>query len=343
MRNYGKRRETAPSSKKKDFAEQSHPELLTPHSSLLTHKYTIGFDLGSNTLRAVKYDCTSREFVAEYEKIVRTAEGLVESGRISEAAIGRVIEAVHEARERLGCDDAKIRAVATEAMRRAANREEVLQRIEDETGIRFEVIDGEEEARLTLLAVRERLKRLGIDAESFVMVDIGGGSTELVFNYREEIVSRSFPLGIVTLSQEAGGWRNVPAALEKHLPTLKGFIGDVYAHQGKPRLFSATAGTPTTVAALKLGMDYESYDSARINGTRLCRQDLEKTLQMLLAMNPEERQKAVGVGRDDLIAAGILIFDALFDLLGFEECIVIDDGLREGVAVSLCEDETARD
>jgi exopolyphosphatase/guanosine-5'-triphosphate,3'-diphosphate pyrophosphatase len=302
-------------------------------------RFRIGIDLGSNTLRAVKRDCRSGEFVAEYEKIVRTAEGLVESGRISEGAVKRIIHAIEEAKAVVDFDGAAVRAVTTEAMRRAANRGEVLEKIAAETGIRFGLINGEEEARLTLLAVQRRLESLGIGSESFVLVDIGGGSTELIFRYPEGVVSRSFSLGIVTLSQEAGSWQGVPAALEKHLPPLKEFVGEVKSRYGPPELFVATAGTPTTVAALKLGMDYESYDSKRINGTPLAREDLERTLQQLLAMSREERQRAVGVGRDDLIAAGILIFEALYGLLGFEECVVIDDGLREGVAIELCEEE----
>jgi exopolyphosphatase/guanosine-5'-triphosphate,3'-diphosphate pyrophosphatase len=342
MRNFGEHREAALSSMKKGFAKQSQ-KLPTTHYPLPTQKYAVGIDLGSNTLRAVKRDCLTGRFVAEYEKIVRTAEGLVESGRISEAALLRIVEALGEAKAALGFEGARVRAVTTEAMRRAVNREEILRRIAAETGVRFEVIDGTEEARLTLLAVQRRLERLGIGSESFVLVDIGGGSTELTFRYPEGVISRSFPLGIVTLSQEAGSWERVSEVLEKHLPPLQAFAKKVTSRYGAPELFVATAGTPTTVAALKLGMDYESYDSRRINGTRLSREDLEHTLRQLMAMSRAEREKAVGVGRDDLIAAGILIFEALYDLLGFEECIVIDDGLREGVAIELCEEKELSD
>ncbi len=299
--------------------------------------FAVGIDLGSNTLRVVKRDCESGEFIAEYEKIVRTADGLQQNGLISDEAVDRIVQALKEARECVDFEGAVLRAVTTEALRRASNREAVLQRIEEETGVAFELIDGEEEAALTLLAVGRRLESLLETSDSFVLVDIGGGSTELIFCYPGKTLTRSFPLGIVTLSQEAGSWERVGELLTKKLPPLRDFVEAIYGQYGRVESFVATAGTPTTVAALKLGMDYRTYDAKRINGTRLQRNELEIYLHKLLAMDKTEREKAVGVGRDDLIAAGILIFEALFDLLGFEECIVIDDGLREGVAISLCE------
>ncbi|WP_457602713.1 Ppx/GppA phosphatase family protein [Nitratifractor sp.] len=300
-------------------------------------KFSIGIDLGSNTLRGVKLDCASGDFVAEYEKIVRTADGLVESGRISEAAVERIVAGLKELREALGFDEAAVRAVTTEAMRRASNREEVLRRIEEKSGVRFEIIDAEEEACLTLLAVERRLERLGELADSFVLADIGGGSTELIFRTPRETFSRSFELGIVTLSQEAGSWERVPEVLERKISPLREYVSALYSSVGRPAHFVATAGTPTTVAAMKLGMNYANYDGRRINGTVLRKEELRGALERLLAMSPKERRIAVGVGRDDLIAAGIMIFEALYDLLGFEECSVIDDGLREGVALAFCE------
>ncbi len=306
------------------------------NSSHKQPKFSIGIDLGSNTLRATKRDCTGKEFVAEYERIVRTADGLVETGRISDDAVDRILTALEEAKSTLGFENVSIRAVSTEAMRRAKNRDDVLRRIEERSGIRFEVVDGEEEARLTLLAVEHRLHVLGESADSFVLADIGGGSTELIFLSPHGTYSQSFPLGIVTLSQEAGSWQEVERVLSRKLPPLREYVAEEYRKHGKPRHFVATAGTPTTVAAMKLGMNYETYDPERINGTTLKKEELRFYLERLLTMSKEQREEAVGVGRDDLIVAGILIFESLFDLLSFEECVVIDDGLREGVAIELC-------
>ena len=299
-------------------------------------EYVIGIDLGSNTLRVAKFDCKSGEFVAEYEKIVRTAEGLNESKRVSQEALNRILQALSEAKSIIDFDGAKIRAVTTEAMRQASNKEEILSQIETKSGVSFEIISANEEAQLTLLAVKERLKELTKEEDSFVLIDIGGGSTELIFVYPQKVIIKSFKLGILTLSQEAKGWENIKNTLPKKLPPIEKFVDEIYKTDSKVKSFISTAGTPTTLAALKLGMDYESYDAKRINGTSIKRQELAIFLNQLLHMPIEQRQKAVGVGREDLILAGILIFEALFDLLAFEESIVIDDGLREGVARSLC-------
>ncbi len=300
-------------------------------------KFSIGIDLGSNTLRAVKRDCEKGVFVAEYERIVRTADGLTETGRIAPKALERIVAALDEARKQIGFDGAVLRAVTTEAMRRAENAVEVLKTIQEKTGVAFEIIEADEEARLTLMAVRYRLRVLNEPEDSFVLVDIGGGSTELIIVVGGRTLSRSFPLGIVTLSQEAqGDLARVESLLEIRLKPLEKFVMEAVEVAGRPKRFIATAGTPTTIAAMKHGMNYHSYDAGRINGTRLERRELREWLAKLLAMSPRERERTVGVGRDDLIAAGILIFEGIFRVLGFEECLVIDDGLREGVALELC-------
>jgi exopolyphosphatase/guanosine-5'-triphosphate,3'-diphosphate pyrophosphatase len=128
----------------------------------------------------------------------------------------------------------------------------------------------------------------------------------------------------------------VAELLEAKLEPLKAFVREQRERDGVTGLFVATEGTPTTVAAMKLRMEYASYDPRRINGTRLERKELFHYLEKLLTMDKTARERAVGVGRDDLIAAGILIFEGIFRVLGAEECVVIDDGLREGVALALC-------
>jgi len=305
----------------------------------------IGIDLGSNTLRVVQIDCHSGEMVALYEKIVKTADGLIHTGKIGVEAQNRVIDAISEAKKQIGFDGDRYRAVTTEAMRQASNRDEVLARIERETGIVFEIISGEEEAKLTLLAVKHRLQLLGQKEKdskkrdkkaSFLLVDIGGGSTELIFDYEGGILSKSFPIGIVTVSQRYQTLEAIEGALPGLMEEMQGFCDELYARYGKAGSFVATAGTPTTVAALKLGQNYATYDAGVVNGTELTVADLSNALKQLLAMSPGKREIAVGVGRSDLITAGILIFRQLFLIAGMQECIVIDDGLREGVALDSC-------
>lgn len=296
----------------------------------------IAIDLGSNSFRVLAYDCSTAKQIFHSEKVVKTADGLAEHGFINDATILRVIVAIKEAQEKINFSSHEIRAVTTEAVRRASNSEAVLAKIKKETGVIFEIITGEEEARLTLLAVQNRLKKLHYTSNTFILIDIGGGSTELIFHYGSESVSKSFPVGIVTIAQTYETLGRIGDALPKEMFDMQMFCAEMYATKGKPDSFVATAGTPTTVAAMKIGFNYETYDANKINGTSLQKEELDFYLNKLLSMPFEEREIAVGTGRSDLIAAGILIYKQLYKILEFEMCVVVDDGLREGVALDCC-------
>lgn len=296
----------------------------------------IAIDLGSNTVRVLHYDCKNEKHIFSYEKVVKTADGLSKTGLINDAAVSRVIEALQDMQTKVDFDAAPLRAVTTEAVRRASNANTVLAKIEQETGVAFEMISGEEEARLTLLAVKNRLQKLQYASDTFVVIDIGGGSTELIFHFGDESISRSFPVGIVTIAQTYETLEKIEEALPAEMFEMQKFCAEMCATKTKPHSFVATAGTPTTVAAMKLGFTYETYDSSKINGTLLLKEELDFYMQKLLSLSLEEREIAVGTGRSDLIAAGILIYKQLYKLLEYEQCVVVDDGLREGVALEMC-------
>ncbi len=304
----------------------------------------VAIDLGSNTLRAVRLMCGSGHFAGDFEKIVRTADGLQKSGHISQEAIGRIVTAIAEMREALKIDEEeRIVACTTEAMRRAVNGEAAIEEIYRRSGIRFQVISGEQEALLTLKAVRHRLQKMALPDKSLIMIDIGGASTEIVYRTPMATKLRSFPVGIVTIAQRYGSLEAIASALPALLREARSFVASLYAERGRVESFVATAGTPTTVAAMKHGLTYTSYDPRKINGTVLEKVELRRYLAQLLEMPKVERERTVGVGREDLIAAGILIFEALFDIVGHERCVVIDDGLREGIALACCESLECRD
>lgn len=296
----------------------------------------IAFDLGSNTLRCVVIDCATLEIVFEDSIIVKSADGIAKNGNISDDAIKRIIDAILLVGSKYDIVNNQVKAVTTEALRRAKNATMVLETIEKQTGIKFEVIDGDEEARLTLLAVKHRLNTLGIE-KSFMLVDIGGGSTEIIFygnggNY----ISKSFPLGIVTLTQKYNDLRIIKEKIEEDSVGIYDFIKTTTKNFDNIDIFVATAGTPTTIAAMKLGMSYESYDSKTINGTIITIDDIDVEFDKLLSSDEKERTYMVGVGREDLITTGVLILKYLLKSADFKECIVIDDGLREGVALEEC-------
>jgi len=295
----------------------------------------IAIDLGSNTLRFVEFDCSGGKFGKSFEKMVKTADGLTHSGIISDASTTRIIDTIREAQKILNFSDHKISAVTTEAMRRASNSSKVLSDIYKTTGVKFEIISGEREALLTLEAVRYRLHELDIN-DSFVVIDIGGASTEVIFCYGDEIITESFSIGIVTTAQRYKTLDDIGNSISEDMSSIGRFVKNIYDKYGTVDRFVATAGTPTTVASMKLGQTYTTYEPQKINGTTLSIEDLDRELNHLLSISSKEREVLVGVERDDLISAGILIYRELFDIIGLESCIVIDDGLREGVALDSC-------
>ncbi len=295
-------------------------------------KCVIGIDLGSNSLGVVKLDCKTKESIDSLSYVVRTASSLIEKEIIDEDAINRIINALIDAKKRIDFSNCKVYAVTTEAMRVAKNSKEALKKIKDATGIEFKIISPYEEARLTFEAVKNRLTIMGIDKD-FVSLDIGGGSTEISFYIDGKIYTKSFKLGIVTVVSEAKEESRLEDIIVKKVESIKEFI-DKYNSDNLE--FVSTAGTPTTVAALKHGLKYETYDAKIVNGTTLTIDELDFYLDKLLSMNIKERQIAVGVGREDLIVAGILIFKEIFKVLNKKETIVIDDSLREGVALEAC-------
>lgn len=301
-------------------------------------KKIIAIDLGSNSIRALKMDIQTKERVSEFHKTVKTADGLADTGLINDKAIQRVIVALREMKDIMDFSDARIKAVTTEAIRQAKNSDEVLAKIAKETGVVFEVIDGEAEAKYALKAVESRLKLLDKKPKSFMLVDIGGGSTEMLFHYSETVtVSKSFQIGIVTVTQRFKELSNIIEAIPKLMQPMQKYYEEVIAEHGKVELFIATAGTPTTIAAMKQGMEYKTYDAEKIHGMMLTQEDLQVQLKSLLGMSREDKIKTVGIGRDDLIASGVLIYEELYKISGFKESMVIDDGIREGVAFDECD------
>jgi exopolyphosphatase/guanosine-5'-triphosphate,3'-diphosphate pyrophosphatase len=295
----------------------------------------IAIDLGSNTIRIVKWDCEKNTKIGEYEKIVRTADGLVKTKKISDEAVERIINAINEAKEKITFND-KIIAVGTEVFRRAKNKDEVIRKIKEKTGIEIMVISPEEEANFTAIAVENCLDRCGFESKNFFLVDIGGGSTELILKHKNEIVSKSFKIGIVTFTQKYKTPDAIKIAVKKEASKFKDFIDFAFNTFKKPKIFAASSGTPTTIAALKLGMNYHTYDPQRVNGTIITPEDLEYWTEKLMKMEMKKREYYVGVGRGDLIISGIMIFREIFKITKYRECVVCDDGVREGVAVWGC-------
>ncbi|MFK2821741.1 exopolyphosphatase [Arcobacter sp. YIC-80] len=295
----------------------------------------VSIDLGSNSFRVLKYNCKDEKIIAEYNEVVGMADGLVDTGLISNEAMQRVIDAINKSIEIVEYDTKKAVAVTTAAMRKASNNQEVLKYLKEKTGVAFTIINGEEEARLTLLAVKYALKREKINSSKFILLDIGGGSTEIIVNTNDTYQAHSFDFGIVTMTQEYLHYHDLNSDLEKRKKEIKKYLDSLEINLDE-YTFVATAGTPTTVAAVKLGQDFFSYDKDIVNGTIVNLDDLQTCLTLLSNSSKEEITKLVGRGRVEFIEVGIFIYQAIYEVLEKTESIVLDDGLREGVAINAC-------
>ena len=227
-------------------------------------------------------------------------------------------------------------AVATSAVRDAANRQEFLDRVTRETGFEIEMITGEEEARRTLLGIRSGLPT---DVTDIIALDIGGGSTEFILDLSgHPLIVRSIDIGVVRLCErvlkhdpptvaeitEARDW--VRRETERGVAEMPRSAG---------LTFVGTAGTVTSLAAM--AQKLPSYEPARIHNYVLTLERVRQLEQTLLSRKKADRIGLPGLekNREEVIAAGAIIIRTIMELLGENECLVSDLGLREGVLIHL--------
>ena len=285
----------------------------------------IAIDLGSNTFRVALVKKGQNAFYNEqiYEKIVGAARGLNESGKIGLEAKNRLFVAISEAKSKFNFTKFKCAAVATEAFRVASNSEEIFGEIREKFDINFHLIEGRAEAKLTFLGVQNAFIRLGLD-EKFSIVDIGGASSEI----GEDGNFKSFKFGIITFFEKFKNLKLLEQNAKIYTKEAREFLTSL-----DNRLIVLTSGVPTTIAALKLGLNYESYDPKKVSGYELKNDDLAWFVNELLKMDDKSADVAVGRSRKYPLIAGTLL---LKELLRGQEAkfIVIDDGLREGVGAA---------
>jgi exopolyphosphatase/guanosine-5'-triphosphate,3'-diphosphate pyrophosphatase len=286
--------------------------------------------------------------VEAFSRIVRLGEGLAATGRLSEAAMARTIDALRICAERVaGRRVAAGRYVATEACRRAANCAEFLERVRLATGIGIEIISSDEEARLVVNGCAPLLNRTKPQALVF---DIGGGSTELVWvrvppdPAAPPIIdgSISIPQGVVTFADRYGG-RELPAAtyraiVDEMRNALAVFdrrftIGE-RIRAGEVQMIGSS-GTVTILSALYLNLP--RYIRARVDGTALDFASIARVTHRLVSMAYVDRaaHPCIGEERADLVLGGCAILEAICALWPVGELAVADRGIREGILMSL--------
>lgn len=266
--------------------------------------------------------------------ITRLGEGLAATGLLSQAAINRNLEQLDRFVSRARAKGAVDFVVAgTMALREARNADEFVQAARERCGIEVEIIPGEEEARLSFLGVLTGLHTL---AEMICVFDIGGGSTEFILGDTSSIAGRtSINLGVRRPSEEY--LRSDPPTLSE-LEELRANVAESLARVGKllsqtgpVRRLVGIGGTITTLAAVQLGM--KSFDPHRIRNTVVCREEVERQIELYARLPLKERQEIDGLAADraDVILAGACIVAEVFELLGLRSLSVSERGLRHGL------------
>jgi exopolyphosphatase / guanosine-5'-triphosphate,3'-diphosphate pyrophosphatase len=297
-------------------------------------------DIGTNTLRLLVAEAIGSDrfgILHEEQEVARLGEGLLPSRLLQDGPSRRSLAVLRRFAETARRFNAlHVAAVATSAVREASNREEFIAAVRRDSELAVRVIDGNEEARLTLLGVRHGL-RLG--SRRVLVMDIGGGSTEFILANGEVIeVMVSTGLGVVKLTEAhlnsdpptSGELEAIEQVVADRISRLRAILPDL---EGATLI--ATAGTPTTLAAMDLGLTVYSAD--RVNGHRL---SMTRTRQLLhvLAMRPlAERRKIPSLepGRADVMIAGTALLVTVMGALGYNEFVVSDSGLREGILLDL--------
>ncbi len=309
-------------------------------------------DLGTNNCRLLLAIPRPDGFtvVDAFSRIVRLGEGASQTGRLSDAAMRRTIEALRICANKLIWQRVtRHRLIATEACRAAENGLEFLERVRLETGLQLEIIDRKTEAQLAVAGAEALIEPT---ARRVLIFDIGGGSTELMWLERESgcCVMRdwvSLPAGVVTLAERFGGVEVSATSFElmcAHVRRLIApFVARIAAGDGSPRPdhLLGTSGTVTTIAGVQMRL--RRYDRSRVDGTWLTNAEIDEVVARLLAMSYDERAASPCIGRDraDLVLAGCAILDEIRRAFPASRLRVADRGLREGILAHLMKEDGA--
>jgi exopolyphosphatase/guanosine-5'-triphosphate,3'-diphosphate pyrophosphatase len=312
-------------------------------------------DLGTNNCRLLVAAPTAHGFrvLDSFSRIVRLGEGLATTGALSPEAMDRAVAALAVCADKLGRRKVRrMRAVATEACRRAANGARFLARVRETTGLAFEVIGPREEAEL---AVESCAPLLAGPERRALLFDIGGGSTELAWlriDGEGEITLTGYasvPLGVVTLAER---WREAAFTAEgfeamtmEAMAALLPFdaIHCISAEvaRGQVRLVG-TSGTVTTLAGVSLGL--ARYSRAMVDGRVLAVEAADRALATVREMGREglTRHPCIGPQRVDFVLPGCAVFAAIRRLWPVPAIVVADRGLREGILLRLMRADRGR-
>ena len=295
-------------------------------------------DIGTNSTRLLIAEVAHERLVTELDRrteITRLGEGVDATGRLSKAAVDRVLDVCATYRDAIDAKGAaRIVAIMTSAVRDAANGDEFAQQLRTRFGFQPETLSGEREARLTY---RGATSWRGHE-EPLLVIDIGGGSTELVIGAREEVEFHvSTQIGAVRFTERY--LRSDPPSAEELVACREAVRTGIKLEvpervRRRPVGGIAVAGTPTSFAAVEL--ELEPYDRERVHGHRLTRDSCERIIDRLAALPLAERRRVPGLHPDraPTIVAGVVILVEAMRAFGLEEITVSEHDILYGAAIN---------
>lgn len=299
-------------------------------------------DIGSNSVRSVIVDILDGErhrLLDDEKAYTRLSQGLDATGRLSGEAMDETIDALRRMLQIAETFEVKtIRAIATAAVRKAANASQFLGRIEDELGLTVETISQEEEGRLAFVSAAGSLQ---VDGRVAV-IDIGGGSVEIVRATGHEIeFITSLPIGAVVISERYHREDPIPRKEYRRMRThIRRMLAEALGDDPDPvHTLIGSGGTLNALAAMTASARQPSYST--VHGFELTRADLVHHLAQLSRSTAKERAeiKALPPNRIDIILAGTVVVDETMRALGTNTLIVNSKGVREGLVLEMIAEE----
>ncbi len=318
-------------------------------------------DLGTNSCRMLIARPKGAQFevVDSFSKAVQLGQGLETTGKLSRSSMAKTVQAMRICRQKLKHHKVKrMQLVATEACRRANNARDFVRYVRRETGLSLDIIAAKDEARFAAISCAPLVAK---STQQLLIVDIGGGSTELVWLDLSKVPKKRRKKAILSLHSGFEGahegakvvdWISVPLGVA----TLRDQFDDVRDDAARFALMSwffeenltdfspyniensrdgfqviGTSGTVTTVAASHLGL--KRYDRTKVDGLVMSSDQIDKVIRQYLALGPEGRRADPRIGRDRhaLIMSGAAILQALLRVWPTDKLSVADRGLREGL------------
>ncbi len=316
-------------------------------------------DLGTNNCRLLiaRPNSANESFrvLDSYSRVVRLGTGLSSTGRLSDKSMDAAVEALTVCSKKMQARKVKRwRCVATEACRKAENGKEFVERVKQETGLKLDIISARVEARLAVMGV---LNLVDNNKDVALVVDIGGGSTEISWldirrlkNQGEKVrIHRppisawaSLPLGVVTLSELVPEHDDRAEWYEEMKNRVRQAITDSGCETRFTKTFKAgnghiigTSGTMTSLTGIYLGLPH--YQRDRVDGSLMPSADAVRIARDMASKSQEERanEPCIGDDRARLLVAGCAITDVICEMWPCENLSIADRGLREGILMGL--------